>query len=227
MRFLEKGLTIEEVVELINYCFESGINTHHSSFEYESYGLYLSALAKSEYKNQIKHIVKLSCPSFDDNRFSSRDIEDMVDKELNNLQIDNIEVLQWLVRSKPIEDESRIAIVQDQHQEIKHTFDMLKSKGKINFVYSFPYSVKFAHEVNRIDLVDGMLTYLNIKEKEYEEFARNGFFIAIRPFFARELLLKYSVKECMDFVLSHPGVLSVITGINGKDQLANLKEYLN
>ena len=150
MRFFDKGLSKNEVVSLIEKSWEIGINTHHSSFEYNSYQLYTSALSKSNVKNKVKHIVKLSSPSFDDVFFDANSIEKNIDTQLRILDVDCIDVLQWLVRSKPINDVDRLHVLENQQQQIKETFTSLKQKGKIKAVFSFPYSVTFAEKVIKL-----------------------------------------------------------------------------
>ena len=46
MRFADRGLTKEELVNLFSFLYdELGVNAHHSSYEYNSYALYCEALA--------------------------------------------------------------------------------------------------------------------------------------------------------------------------------------
>jgi len=121
MRFYDKNLSTKEVTHIIESCYEIGIDCHHSSLEYNSYQLYLDALKSSSCKNQIKHIVKLSSPHFEDNplSFSSKSLEDKNDEKIKNLNIQQIDVLQWLVRSKPINDKDKLNILNLQTEEME------------------------------------------------------------------------------------------------------------
>lgn len=231
MRFHDKQLTVSEVIAIIDEGYEIGIDTHHSSIEYSSYELYIKALEKSQKRKQLKYIVKLSSPHFEDDAFSATILENRVDNQLKKLQIDCIDVLQWLVRSKPIDDEVRFQTLKDQQEEISNSIEDLKKKGKIKTCFSFPYSVKFAKKVLEFDQVDGLVTYLNKEELEYQEFANTVPFIAIRPLFAGKLIEKSTnidaeIISSLRFVENHKKVFSTIVGINSTKQLQTYKKYL-
>ncbi|MEZ4796625.1 MAG: aldo/keto reductase [Flavobacteriaceae bacterium] len=229
MRFLDKNLSAKDVTKIIDECFSVGIDTHHSSFEYNSYQLYVSALKNSAYKKQIKHIVKLSSPHFEDNplTFSSKTLEAKVDEELKNLNIEQIDVLQWLVRSKPINDVDRLNVLSNQMDEIEECLFSLKQKGKIKSAFSFPYSVSFAQEVIKLKQIDGIISYLNLEENEYSEFANTVPFIAIRPFLRGTLLQngnkEQKINECLKHIDSHKNVLTKVISINSLDQVNTFK----
>jgi predicted oxidoreductase len=230
MRFYDKNLRTKDVTNIIESCHEIGIDTHHSSFEYNSYQLYLKALKSSSCKKQIKHIVKLSSPHFEDNplAFSSKNLEAKIDEELNNLNIEQIDVLQWLVRSKPINDKDRLSILSLQTDEIEECIANLKQKGKIKTVFSFPYSVPFAKEVIKIKQIDGIISYLNIQEEDYSEFANSVPFIAIRPFFRGSLIQngdkEQKINACLNYIDSHKNVLSKVISINSKEQINSFRK---
>lgn len=231
MRFHDKQLTVNQVVNIINEGHEIGIHTHHSSFEYSSYELYSKALEKSGKGKHVKHIVKLSSPHFEDDAFSAKILEERVDKQLKTLQTDCIDVLQWLVRSKPINDADRLQTLVDQQEEITSSIEDLKKKGKIKTSFSFPYSVNFAKKVLELNQVDGLVTYLNKGELEYQEFADSVPFIAIRPLFAGKLIenatdIDAEIISSLQFVENHKTVLSTIVGINSTKQLQTYKKYL-
>ena len=229
MRFHDKNLSSKNVTNIIENCHEIGIDTHHSSFEYNSYQLYLDALKNSSCKRQIKHIVKLSSPHFEDNplSFSTKTLEAKIDEELKNLNIEQIDVLQWLVRSKPINDSDRLNILKLQANEIEECLANLKQKGKIKTAFSFPYSVPFAKEVIKFEQIDGIISYLNIQEEDYSEFANSVPFIAIRPFFRGSLLQNgdknQKIKECLNYIDSHKNVLTKVISINSKEQINSFK----
>ncbi len=234
MRFHDKSLTAKQVTKLIESSFDIGITTHHSSFEYNSYSLYTSALKTVSCKTDIKHIVKLASPHFeDDDGFSTKKLVQRVENQLKALDIGQIDVLQWLVRSKPINDEDRLATLENQKQEIKSCLSKLKKQGKVKSIFSFPYSVVFAKEVMEFEEVDGIISYLNEEELEYATFANELPFIAIRPFFAGKLISKdvsdstKEIHQCLDFVDSHDSVITKIIGINSAEQLLPFKTYFD
>lgn len=228
MRFFDKSLSTKQVTNLIEDAFSTGINTHHSSAEYSSYVLYNEALKQASCANKVKHIVKLSAPHFEDDTFSSKLLEQRVDKELRALNIETIDVLQWLLRSKPINDKNRLNTLLEYKDEIESVLQKLKQKGKVKSVFSFPYSVPFANAVEQLNEVDGIISYLNKEEQEYLKFATEKPFIAIRPFFAGKLLkdsenIKKSIKNCLDHINTSKTVITTIVGINSVQQLEDFK----
>ncbi|WP_350291612.1 aldo/keto reductase [uncultured Croceitalea sp.] len=234
MRFHDKSLSTNQVVELIEQCFDIGITTHHSSFEYSSYELYTKALRTSQCKAEIQHIVKLASPHFEDDGFSTQTLVQRVEDQLRALNVERIDVLQWLVRSKPINDVDRLATLENQKEEIIACLSRLKEEGKVKSIFSFPYSPVFAKSVTMLEEVDGIMSYLNKEELEYSSYANKFPFIAIRPFFAGKLILDKNKKNrekkiyrCLDFVREHEGVLSQIVSINSLEQLDVFRTYNN
>lgn len=218
MRFFDKALSRKQITEIIETCFEGGIKTHHSSFEYNSYDLYSSALRKASCRSHIKHIVKLSSPHFKENSFSSKILSKRVEDQLKTLNIDCLDVLQWLVRSKPINDKDRLSILKEQEEAIKDCMIQLKKDGKIKSVFSFPYSVGFAHEVIKLEEIDGIIAYLNKVETDYSDFANKYPFIAIRPLNAGSLVSSQNTAEdiqsSLAYVKKHTKVRTQIVSIN-------------
>jgi len=228
MRFLEKSLMPNEVTDIIDTCFDNGIDTHHSSSEYESYNLYTEGLAKSKNIQKIKHIAKLAAPHFGESKFSSERLITGVDNYLKTLKKDRIEVLQWLVRSTPINDIDRLKVINENTNEINEVLGTLKQEGKIETVYSFPYSVVFAEEVlKKISEVDGIISYLNILELDYVDIAHKNKFISIRPLASGKILNKpnsIGLKKVLKFPLSFENSLSTVISLNSK---ANIETLIN
>lgn len=228
MRFFDKSLSVTEITRLIEEAFSIGIDTHHSSAEYSSYSIYTEALKNSNCANKVKHIVKLSAPHFEDSSFSAKLLEERIDQELKNLNIETIDVLQWLLRSKPINDKARLNTLFEFKDEIEDVLERLKKKGKVKSTFSFPYSVPFAEAVQEIKGVDGIISYLNKEEQEYSKFAQKEPFIAIRPFFAGKLIknsedVTKNIKSCLNFINTNKSVMTTIVSINSIEQLKAFK----
>ena len=133
-----------------------------------------------------------------------------------------------MVRSKPINDKDRLGILSEQKNEIEACFMNLKQKGKIKTAFSFPYSVPFAKEVLKLKQIDGIISYLNLEEADYSEFANNVPFIAIRPFLRGTLIQEgnkvQKINKCLHYIDSHKKVLTKIISINSLDQLNAFKK---
>ena len=162
-------------------------------------------------------------PHFDEKSFSFKNLSERIDKELQYLKIECIDVLQWLVRSTPINDIERLNIIEKQYDQINDSFLRLKKDGKVKSVFSFPYSVPFANKVINLEEVDGIISYLNKEERDFEHFANDHPFIAIRPLNAGRLInpktADKDIKECLKFVGLHKNVLTQIVGINSLEHL--------
>lgn len=222
MRFVDKDLKEKEVLDLIERSYDMGINVHHSSYEYNSYELYVKTLKKVSCRSKIKHISKISSPHFDEDKFSFNTLEKRVDEQLKKMDIERIDILQWLVRSQPISDIKRIKILIEQLEEINNAIDILKRKGKISLAFSFPYSKRFAEEIIKLNVVDGIISYLNKEETEYSELAKGIPFIGIRPLFGGSLLKENkesSILDCFKYIEEHECVLTSVVSINSLDQL--------
>jgi len=230
MRFKEKELNKNNVLNLIDTCYSYGIDTHHCSYEYESYQLYLKGYLSSKNKSKIKHIVKLPCPHFDELKFSSKKLKTLVNRYLNDLEKEKIEIIQWLVRSQPINDADRLKILNEQAQEINETIVYLKNQGFIDAFYSFPYSVTFTKEVlKKISSLDGIIAYLNLIETDYIQFAKSNNFISIRPLAAGKVDVSSTQKlqKALAYPLKFKGTLSTVISLNSTKNIEKIMESFN
>jgi len=163
---------------------DQGIDTHHSSYEYESHGRYREALSKAKATGrEFQHIVKLSEPSFDADRFNGKRLSALLDAELSSLDIEQVASLQWLFRTPDAQNsEGRIATMAEQADEIGAWIEAQTKAGKVANVSVFPYSVDFATAAIDLGLSDTLATYLNLAELDYVPLL-DGVegFIAIRP----------------------------------------------
>lgn len=227
MRWSDKGLTVNEAKSLIEKSFEYGINTHHISNEYSSYSLYAEAfrLLDVEISSQIKVIAKVGFPNFRETYIESTLIEN-VDSYLVDLGIDRLYALQWLDRWDQLNEEldpKRIQRFEENKTFISEEFAQLKAEGKIQKVYSFPYSVKYFQNLFQFEAVDGFTIYANRFEKEYTDLLPliNKEIIGIRPLGAGKIKNQEEIKN--DFYhLEKTGVSQFIIGINNIDQLISL-----
>lgn len=224
MRFLDKDLNTNQVTNIIEKGYDIGITTHHSSFEYSSHQLYTNALKASTCKKNIKHIVKLAAPHFEEQKFCGKTLKTKVESQLKILNIDRIDVLQWLVRSKPINDFDRLNTLSTQELEIEECLLDLKKSGVIKSIFSFPYSVPFANEIVKRNYIDGIIAYLNTKERDFKNFANSVPFIAIRPFLGGDLVdskesAEQKIHDCLKYVDSNKTVISKIISINSIQHL--------
>jgi predicted oxidoreductase len=192
MRFYDKGLTKDDLVALLEYSYhELGINTHHSSYEYNSYDLYCKALAyfKKNKNLELHHICKLSSPDFKDKKFSKAQLKNSILSELKNLNADRISILQWLYRTEPIDDAVRIPALQESLAEIEDAFKEFIDEGIVGTVGLFPYTIEFGEEVAKnISSNTGWISYYNFMERGYiDNLPSNQWMIGLRPLAAGKI----------------------------------------
>ncbi|MCA9177065.1 MAG: hypothetical protein KDB14_21400 [Planctomycetales bacterium] len=186
-------MTLEQTGGLLEKLFEWGVDTHHSSHEYDCHAIYLKRLAEARGEGRaFKHVVKLANPHFGESKFDPRGFEQAIDRELHDLNADTLHNVQWLLRSQPINDRDRLEVLRRDREQIEPTFQRLLQSGKVLSFSSFPYSTDFATATLQLPAVSGLTTYLNLLEPEYAEFAAEETpLLAIRPLAAGKLKSAY------------------------------------
>jgi aryl-alcohol dehydrogenase-like predicted oxidoreductase len=229
-------------LEMFNLLADGGITAFHSSHEYESYPLFCRVLRQFRQDRpeaELQHIVKLACPGFNDTSFDRNRFRSAIDKELQSLGTERLDVVQWLIRQTPNSDELRIAALHECLPQFIDEWEDLRRSGKVGAIASFPYTVRFADEIIPLDLCDGIAAYLNAGELEYADrlddlLNRGRGFLAIRPMFAGQMFesagpdsscASSAMEElgvswdrlaefCLSFPLLHPAVTTVIVSVS-------------
>lgn len=231
--------TYSKYYDLLNSMLERGIDTHHISFEYESYPLYqkLHQQLKKEHK-YIKHIAKIAAPDFKERKFDSAGFEKRIDDELVRLGKDQLEIVQWMFRMENLDDQLRTTIFKRDYDEMDATFERLKKSGKVLAFGHFPYTLLFANEVAFTGLTSLLITYLNVFELSFKQCIKQMPTIAIRPFAAGRIkeilnseiaiqhivkasgLTEMQVQACIKLLpFLFPTVKAVILSLNTEGQL--------
>ena len=200
MRLDPQKIEFDAAVELITYLYEHGVNTFHSSHEYETDTFFCRVL--NEFRQQhphaeIKHIAKIGVPHFGEGNFKSDRLITLIENRLRDLNTERLELVQWLVRHQPNEDRYRLPILKDCQQELQATWSKLKQQGKVGALTSFPYSFPFAEAVLEFTTCAGLVTYLNLLETEMtpllKQMADRGQgYVAIRPLCGGLLTTNYA-----------------------------------
>jgi aryl-alcohol dehydrogenase-like predicted oxidoreductase len=219
--------------ELLRQAYHAGIDTIHSSTEYESFTLLqstLQRLSKIDSSIQFKHIVKLAEPHFSNNKYSSIRLNEKVNSYLEALQVNELEAIQWMWRSN-LPDEKRIIDFIEQHEQIKNDIGALKREGLINSAFCFPYSVDFMEKTLELEVFDGFCIYRNPRELEYNFIMQKcvkDTVISIRPFAAdKELIKSEGLIQLLNYNFSEPAIRSTILSISSLYQLNEIKDFLN
>ncbi len=224
-----------------------GIDTHHSSHEYDSHGLYLEALAAARGTGrEFHHIVKLAEPGFDHHRFDGSRLTALLDDRLTELKADIIASVQWLFRTPDAQNsEARVAALTAQIEEIAAWSNSQVEAGKIGNLSFFPYSTEFASAVMKSGVSTTPAMYLNLAELESAPFVdESDGFIALRPLaggrltadpvtaddlvspavaaFANSLLPEERIVTALRFPLLHPAVTTTVISVNSPDHVDRL-----
>lgn len=189
MRYVDKGLGVDDVVRLFREALELGVTSHHVSSEYASFELVCEAyhrLRASE-KGQIELVVKLADPHFGEEGFDSDRFKDRIDHLLQTTGFQSLAVVQWMWRQNPMDDQMRIGRMESQTDRIHYAFDDAKNSAKVSAIGCFPYTQRFMQAVKEVKLTEIEINYFNLLENASVFSAANPCEIAIRPLGGGEL----------------------------------------
>ena len=232
MRLTDVDRRLPEWVKFFTEIQSIGIDTLHSSVEYESFPLLcsiLSACHRSSNFTPFRHIVKIAEPSFDDAEFDADRLDAKIDAYCADLGTDMIADVQWMWRASLSDDALRITDFERQRSSIAAAVKKLKTAKKISRFFVFPYSVTFAQRAIEQDFVDGLIVYRNVEETEYDSvIERCGVLskscIIIRPFNAGAVFLqdRRSPPELLEYALNKSSIDQAIISSNSIEHLTSL-----
>jgi aryl-alcohol dehydrogenase-like predicted oxidoreductase len=196
------------------------VTTFHSSHEYEGHEFFARVLAgvrRARPAAELVHIAKIAVPHFEEHGFSAARFRAHVERQRQVLGAERLDLVQWLVRSKPIADGPRLATLARSVDELSEVWERLVEDGKVGALASFPYSPAFARAVSDVPVVSGLCSYLNLDELDdaplLDRLAAGGKgFVALRPLHAGALAA--SLEEALTFPLLHPVVASIVLGVS-------------
>lgn len=246
MRLADKNLSSYECYELFNAAILNGVNGFHLSSEYDSFELVTSSLKKivaNKSPLDINVIAKLASPHFNEECFEQVNLENKIDNILQKTGLEQIELVQWMWRQAPLNDDSRISNLLSQANEIINSFDDMISKGKVKRFGCFPYTGNFMKKVSSLKISDIHINYLNFWEDNLLESQILSSSIALRPFFAGKIKEVNSefieelntiqsgngIFHSLNYVLSHPKICSAVLGLNSikqLDQVVNISDSI-
>ncbi len=219
--------------EFLTQLHELGIDSHHSSWEYDSDLHYLAALKKAAgWGYQFKHVVKLAEPSWDDLEFSPQRFQSKIRDECQRLGVEHLDVVQWLIRTKDPEDEAVcLALLERDAGLIQDTFNTMIEEGLIGAVVGFPYRPRIgqrlvAAQPGSPPLVDGLSIYLNDLEPDPADLEATALstacpILAIRPFAGGQIPGEQR-QGSFDRVVANPQVVSVIVSLSDIERAHSL-----
>jgi aryl-alcohol dehydrogenase-like predicted oxidoreductase len=232
MRMLAVERSREEWLDYLGQVHSLGIQSLHSSLEYDSFGL-LTSLLRSMARNgsgpTFRHIVKLAEPSFDDHGFAAHRLERKVRDYCTALSTPVVHDLQWMWRQGLSEDTQRVNQFRAELGVIGEAVARLKQEGLIERFFCFPYSLAFGRVAVEHPAIDGLVVYRNLLETDYEDLIDRSHALSkrcqiIRPFNAGSVLGhgKPSPEDALRFALDKPAIESTILSSNSIEHLRQL-----
>lgn len=232
MRMLEYDYSLDYWVQLFSDLHDFGVTTFHSSNEYESFPFFCEVLSVFRVKyplKKIKHIVKIAEPHFHINEFDGFRLEKKIDEYCTQLNVDKIDVVQWMWRGNLEDHLLRESFFEKYDSEIKESVFQIKSSGKIDRFCCFPYSENFALAAIKKEYVDGLIVYRNLVEQEYDDALLSSESLGkesyvLRPLNAGKALLEedQTPKKLIHFALDFPNLIGAIVSISSMTKIKQL-----
>ncbi|MFK8083687.1 MAG: aldo/keto reductase [Granulosicoccus sp.] len=172
----------------MHVAIDRGINFIHSSYEYGVRWMMHDVLKSHPAKHDLLHVIKAPVPDWDDNGFDADKLEQIVDDALRDLCTNRIALVQWMWRCRPHDEQHRLPILNDIHDEVAHAFETLRAKGKVGHQACFPYFPESASRAMAHPSEEALIVYYNPLEMEMSPVIdtlsdNRRSFLAIRPLY--------------------------------------------
>jgi aryl-alcohol dehydrogenase-like predicted oxidoreductase len=221
-----------DATALLEQAFGLGFASLHCSSEYETFPLFRHAWleARSSSSREPAIIAKVACPHFGEERFSGQALREKIQRYLDELKLDRLAVVQWLLRFDLNRESERIRIFEESAEALAEAVAKLKSDGLIGAFVGFPYTPAIAERLMAADCVDGLALYVNPLEQEMDRFVeaaadRRKSVIAIRPFAAGRIFSETTmdVEDALRHVFAFPAVSTAVISASGPQHLERIR----
>lgn len=236
MRMTNQKNNIDNWVKLFITMFENGVDTLHSSSEYESFELLCEVLNRVSKKSDLikfKHVVKLADPSFDEIYSNYDRIEARVIEYSDKLKTNQIETVQWMWRADLKNDSQRVSKFTESAEDLNNKVSDLKKKGLFKKFFCFPYTIDFGMASIEVNEIDGYTVYRNPNETEMDPlldiaYQNNKEAYIIRPFGGGGIIKEanWNSDKLIKFATNHQSVNSIIVSISNEKQLSEVLSSL-
>lgn len=217
---------------LLEHAYSLGIASLHCSSEYETFPLFSDAWRRARRGGDAEPaiIAKVACPHFGEPRFSAKGLRHKVQYYLDELELERVAVVQWLLRYDLAQEAARHRIFEESASELAETVSNLKSDGRIGAFVGFPYTVGMAERQLAADCVDGLALYVNPLEREMDPIVeaaagRGKSVIAIRPFAAGRVFSEagMAVEDALRHVFAFPAVSTAVVSASSAAHLDQIR----
>ena len=222
----------DAVARLIAQALDLGVTTFHVSSEYATWSLFQDAWRKVRPDPATTRIIaKVGVPHFGEARFDPQAFADKIDLYREALNVDRIDLVQWLLRHDLKDEPARLAIFDDQSTDIAGCVAGLTASGTIGGMVSFPYTRGIAERALDHAACDGLALYCNPLELEMADLfdpaaERDKAVIAIRPFAAGRLFSEttFTARDALAVSLAHPAVATVVASVSSSARLKEIAD---
>ncbi|WP_370236715.1 aldo/keto reductase [Brevundimonas sp.] len=222
----------DAVARLIEQALDLGVTTFHVSSEYATWPLFQDAWRKVQSDPATTRIIaKVGVPHFGQARFDPQAFADKIDQYRDALNVDRIDVVQWLLRHDLKDEPARLAIFDNQSTDIADCVTGLKTAGTIGAMVSFPYTRGIAERALDHAACDGLALYCNPLELEMSDLfdqaaEREKAVVAIRPFAAGRLFSEtaFTARDALAVSLAHPAVATVVASVSSPARLKEIAD---
>jgi aryl-alcohol dehydrogenase-like predicted oxidoreductase len=229
---LDRAGDVRDATNLLDRARDIGISTFHCSSEYETFPLFREAWRAARL-HETTVIAKVAAPHFGETEFSAPAFRKKVETYLAELDIERIDVVQWLLRFDLKQESGRRQIHERGRDAIGAVIDALQREGKIGAMVSFPYTDGLAALALREVWCDGLAVYVNPLEREMDERVaeageRGKAVVAIRPFAAGRLFseTELGADDALGHVFGFDAVATSVVSASSTDHLDALCRWL-
>lgn len=236
-----ESLPVEATVDLLHHALLVGVRHFHSSIEYDSFKQFSTSLTKACNRAEIaqediEHTVKLAEPNFNQTGFKPANIRETLDQYLNELKINQVHTVQWMLRGDLTDHGKRYSHFKSIESELRQCVSDLKKNKSISKFTCFPYSSEIRKSLPGQDWCDGLIDYVNPLETDASSMSStlrdDQTLIGIRPFLPltmkeSELKNPLSFSDLVNHLKSVENLEAVIASSSSKKHLNQIVSELN
>ena len=195
----------EEGKRAMRLALDMGVNTIHSSYEYETWYAVREVLAERKDAKSLKHIVKIPNPDMDktDFKYASAYFRKLVEEALAGLNAERIDLVQWPLRDDT-ECDPKLAVehYRAYKDDLLADFEKLRDEGKVRYLSTFAYTNAYAQEIIAGGAIKTLLFYYSLTDTtlqpSLEQIEQKGLSaIAFRPFHGGALVNKRADRNAL------------------------------
>lgn len=219
---IDRAGGLDIACDLISMALDLGVFSFHASVEYETWPLFAAAFRQAKAASRGATLIgKVGVPHFGERAFDPQGFRRKIDQYRQELDIERVEVVQWLLRYDLKDEQGRLEIFDHDGDLVAETVQALRREGAIGGFLSFPYTRGLAERALAAPWCDGLALYCNVLELEMaDQFDRalslDKAIVAIRPFAAGRVFSEagQTAAEAVALPLHHPATVSVVASVS-------------